>query len=348
MNRRTPRFWQQAISAAFITLVVGLAPHTSAFADSYPYFRTADGGPFAGGWFNSGNNSCDPNLYQGPTYPTSTTVSNQYQGAIMAWANNNRDQSSRSNLDAFALGLIEGNTSSNYGFYTSLSGANNQLSFSNFNNLNVNDFWGGILEGADLKTHCIPDYYGTKQANPLNWPGSFGAAADGQYVNNGNLTLSGVIPAGRQIVLFVNGNVTIGENITYDSGYNLSDVTKFALVVKGDIFIEPSVTSLDGWYIAQPLNSTNGGVIWTCSNGDNPLPDTYIRANCNNTLNIRGALTAKQVNLTRIAGNIGSATAAEVINFTPEMVLGGPFFEDSSTNNNVGKIQSLISLPPVF
>ncbi|MBI2285773.1 hypothetical protein HYU82_03045 [Candidatus Saccharibacteria bacterium] len=348
MNRRMPKLWQQAIGATLAIVFTALVPLSTAFADTKPYFRTLNGGPFTGGWFNSGTNPCEGANYQRPTF--SPSLGNKYRGAIMAWSNPGtpRGTGASSSLDAFATGLIEGKGSPDfYGFYSGISGTG-PLSFANVNSFGTGDFWGGIFEGAVLNNaHCIPDYYGTKQTNIVGGWTAGNYSMTGQRTWSGGNMPGGTIPAGNTLIIFASGTVNITGNIIYALN-NLTNVPKFALVVRGDIRISSSVTRLDGWYIAQPSGTSNG-VIWTCNNGTATITDTFIRTTpgCSSNLTINGALTAKQVNLSRISGNLGSGSA-ENINFSPEMILGGPFFEGGPSSNSSGVIQSLISLPPVF
>lgn len=352
--------WQQATGAALAIVFTALVPLSTAFADTKPYFRTLDGGPFTGGWFNNINSSCSSSgNYQSPFVGPSTN--RNYRGAIMGWANLSNRPGASSSLDAFATGLIEGPDSSstnspNYGFYTGLPTAgpspngSRSLSFSNSGS-SVARFWGGIFEGAALNAHCIPDYYNTKQdGTPPAWSGNFSASSPTNQFRWGGGDISGTVPLGKTVIIFASGDVRItGTGIRYASGYTIDNVPKFALVVQGNIYITPGVTQLDGWYIAQPRpsNISGTGVVWTCNNGTSTVSDTFIRSNCNSQLIIKGALTAKQVNLSRISGNLGSGSA-EDINFSPEMILGGPFFEGGPGSSTTGVIQSLISLPPVF
>lgn len=352
-----PKFWQQALGAALAILLVVLLPISTVSADTKPYFRTLNGGPFAGGWFGDGcSASAD---YQSPYKGASF---DPYKGAIMGFLDLGNGGAS-SNLDAFATGLIEGETTApddKYGFSTGLPSAgpgptgSRSLSFSNVapSSPSIGDFWGGILEGASGGEHCIPDYFGTKDTNIVGSWNGINYIESGQRTSSSTDMPAGVIPSGNKLIIFVNGNVQINGNITYGSN-NLSSVPKFAVIAKGNIYISPNVTQLDGWYIAQPTSGSSGGVIWTCSNGTEPLPDTYLRTTpgCSTKLTINGALTAKQVNLSRIGGNIGTVTSAEDVNFTAAMVLGGPFFEETTSgggSSSAGTIQSLISLPPVF
>ena len=345
---------------AYLLLSSGLA-----LADTRPYFRAYGSDTFAGGWFNSGASSCSPaaSTFQAPTY---SGLTNLYKGGVMTYAKSD-GSGAGSQFGALALGMIQGPTGSGepYGFTSGGSGYN-KLSFANFTSLSATDFWGGFWEGSDAHqaSHCTADYFGTKQNSPTAWSGSLSAAASGQYITTGLTLNSGseVVSAGKNITLFVNGNVYIGGNISYAGGYTANNVPKFALIARGNIFIDPAVSRLDGLYIAQPDPSVanpvtaDTGVIWTCHGNSPDVPTAaYVSSACRTKLTFNGAVVAKQVNLLRVNGDAasagpgessGSGNIAEVFNYTPEMVIGGGFFNSGTTNKY--KIESLISLPPVF
>jgi hypothetical protein len=365
------------LAAAFAYLVsFSLINAGLALADSQPYFRAYGADVFSGGWFNSSAVSCNPGdtaTYQAPDY---TNQKDAYKGAILGFAveSGSGSKGAGSEFGAIAMGLIEGDVSnpplSKYGFGTSSSG-NNRLDFANQKTYNVNNYWGGFLEGPARQAHCVQDYFGTLQtASPeaiVSAP-DITTLADKQYsikvVPNGDVTTigaSGQVPAGKKLTIFVDGNVYINSDITY-AGHNETDVPKFALVVKGSIYIAPTVSRLDGLYIAQPdltkanVVTADTGVIWTCHGNTTTDPDAaFVKDNCGAKLTFNGAVAAKQINLLRINGNVDSATLgeapnsgniAEVFNFTPDMVIGGGFF--NTTGGSAGKIESIISLPPVF
>lgn len=259
--------------------------------------------------------------------------------------------------------------------------AKNYLSFANFASLPPANYWGGLLiaPGTTRQTaYCVPDYYNTKIPSPL--PGSLpggqltsGTPSDSysQTAMSSPFDLMGsdsggsdvIIAAGTQITIYIKGSTYISHNITYGS-YGVDTVPKFSLVVQGSIYIGRNVTRLDGVYIAQsdPTDSSalrdDTGDIWTCHD-DNTAQIKYTDpAHCSNRLVINGALVAKQIQLMRTPGDIATAStsedgfaaaassgAAEVINYMPAMVVGGPFFNDTSSHS---EIDSLISLPPVF
>ena len=346
-----------------LTLLIG----GPAYADTKPYIKVFGGDVFAGGWFNSGTASCSTTSasYQAPTF---NPLNNQFRGGILAFANGRHGASV--DFGALAMGLIQGDPANSYGFYTGQTSSINTLSFANANTGVSSNYWGGYLAGATQQTHCIPDYFGTKQnTSPASTPTpggtsfNVGSLAKGQYLAPSGMTSDitaggpATIAAGNSVTVFIDGNAYISHNIVYDSSsYTVDNVPKFALVVKGSIFIDPSVTQVDGLYIAQPSSTGAGGSLWTCHDGSTSPPDGYwVYSNCNSKLTINGAIIAKQVDFMRINGDLSAApdneastsnNIAETINYIPAMVIGGPFFNLPPNQNP--KIDSLISLPPVF
>lgn len=329
-----------------------------AYADTKPYFQVRGGDAFAGGWFlakSSTTNQFDCDVagnYQAPSF-SGGTASNQYKGGILAFTQDtNLTKGARAEFGAFSLGTIEGNSAKNYGFASADGAVNNKLSFANKQvGYSVGSSWGGFLDGGLRQVHhCIKDYFTIKQESPGNWPpgGSVGNVGPGQYESSTRIDLNGgAVGAGESITLFVDGDVYIKSDITYDN-HTANDVPKFALVAKGNIFIDNDVGRLDGLYIAQPdPSSGNNGVIWTCAIASSAPNGNDVSRDCRTkSLTVNGALIAKQVNLTRVSGDIGTDTAAETINYTPETVIGGPIF--NTAPNTEFKIESLISLPPVY
>ena len=379
------------ILAVSLLLPVGIA----AAANHKPYFKVYGADVFTGGWFKSaGTCANDKNSsYQAPLYSIAASkFSGQtaYSGGIYGFAKAAGSRTGASSeLGAFSLGLIEGQASTDYGFYSGTAGTNS-LNFSNTNDTNdkASTYWGGFWEGTVRQSHCIPDYYGTKQNSPADLGGkTVGQLSTGQYKDTSGSMVTLVkknaaetIAAGTKLTIFVNGDVFIGNNISYAGGYSESNVTKFALVARGNIYIGPNVSRLDGFYIAQPGSGGGGGggddqqqgqqqggqqgdtslsgFIWTCHDSNTTTPDGgWIKDNCSQKLTINGALSAKQVNLVRTPGDLagapanegsGSGNIAEVVNYTPEMVVGGPFFNPPASAEATYKVQSIISLPPVF
>lgn len=136
------------------------------------------------------------------------------------------------------------------------------------------------------------------------------------------------------------------------------------LVAEGNIYIDPSVKSLDGIYVAQH-NGTNGGSIYTCNNANyngtgQPLIAAgntgYYAACSGNQLIVNGAFVANKVVLgrayssadtgaqgdTAASPGTGWNNAAEVFNYTPADWLENPFSETTNTYD------AITSLPPVL
>jgi len=177
--------------------------------------------------------------------------------------------------------------------------------------------------------------------------------------NGPSMTLPSAIPSG-DTVKYAKGDVYISNNIIYNGSgapwASLSAIPSFKLVVEGDIYIDHSVTQLDGLYVAMIDGNGNGGSIYTCAssigNDEKPgIPGFY--NTCKNKLTINGAFIAKQVHFLRTIGSLGQATtdnpvtgasnAAEVFNYSPEMWLPRNTSVPSS-----GRYDSITGLPPVL
>lgn len=327
--------------------------------------------------------------YQDPNYSNATLgiTADSNAGGILTYAKQSSGNSaggSSSQYGAFAVGNVDGDSTQN-GFYSAGAQAANQstaaktLTFSN----TITGNWGGAFEGSVRQSNCIPDYYSKMPPSAPNTSSLNAAVASGSGIYSAtaggsstySLTTGAVtVPAGDKITIYVKGDVYISNNISYQA-HDANSIPKFALVVTGSIYIDPAVTQLDGLYIAQPSAtdasavSADDGIIWTCHPNSTGALDYTYTTNCNSTLVVNGALIAKQVNFLRVKGDIGGANtsedsqsevaactsnpsgcnAAEVINYTPEMVMGGGFFTAGGSSGATGlPVDSLISLPPVF
>lgn len=376
------------------------------FPTNRPYIKNFGGDVMAGGWYANGANcSTDPTIYQNQNFANSNLTPplpiDKRTGGILAYANQsggNARGGSSSQYGAFAFGTIDSNNATpGYGFYSAANvnpGQNvSTLSFANYNSLYFPPDWGGVFEGSVPQSHCIPDYYSklptksvvdiSSQSQPLSYAisqsnlnGTTDFKATAPAPNTPLDLTSGIastIPAGKRITIYVSGDVYIDSNITYDSGADVDHVPKFALIVKGSIYIDKTVNELDGMYSAQPAdNSANSigkddGIIWTCHpNNTDILPYTY-PPKCTSPLVIKGAFIAKQISFYRVNGDIASASTSddnlgtinnclsggcnvsEIVNYTPAMIMGGDFFtSDKPGGPNGLPIDSIVSLPPLF
>lgn len=342
-----------------------------------PYFQVNRGDIFTGGWFDANSNACsnDEPTYQSPlgwiSQDHDQGTKGDHAGAIITYGMV-PDIGSRTDQAAYALGGIIHDNTSRYGFMTNTA---NQRTFANGGDEGgklgtVTSLWGGLLEGSTKQAHCIPDYYGVKWDLPKVWTNVLKDLPSGQYYVNGTDEVPVTIPEStiettQNVTIFVNGNAYIPANIVYNiDKETINDIPKFALVVSGNIYIAPAVSQLDGFYVAQPKASDNcddfrspdcHGKIFTCHDATDSLVPTkdFLSNNCRRQLTINGAVVAADIEFTRTIGDsTGVFTAnkpAEIINFTPEMVLGGSFFHGpSAATSNQSKIDSIISLPPIF
>ncbi len=174
---------------------------------------------------------------------------------------------------------------------------------------------------------------------------------------NGDVDLGGGDIAGRK-GLYVDGDVYIKGDIKYPD--DISGLPYFALIVKGNIYIDPSVTRLDGLYVAQPKDDNSAGQIITCANSSGPLKN-YDNPGCRSKLTINGAFVAKSVRFLRTLDSLRDSSrtddaitrehAAEIFNFIPEMYLGTPPFKNEGVgagSGSTGRYDSIMTLPPIL
>ncbi|TXG77334.1 hypothetical protein E6P97_02025 [Patescibacteria group bacterium] len=281
-----------------------------------------------------------------------TTASDPGRGKILAFSRSNgtlnRGSGSGSTLLVQALQGIEGFSSSQRAGMP----MDSYLTLANSGS-GVDTTWGGSYGGSQ----CASDFYAVASASPGTFPGM--PTASGSYTYAGPVTLSGAaIPAGRNITIYVDGDVTITGNITYagaSTGWgSLSDIPAFKLVAKGNIKVSRTVSELSGTYVAQPQDGGNGGTIYTCTNGITVLsaPAPLI-SQCSSPLTVYGAFIAKSVKFLRLSGSLNSSvsptdsaatsTAAEKFIYGPEAWMKAP-----ATSVGAGAYDSITSLPPAF
>lgn len=323
-------------------------PPGGATPASRPFFEVRGTDARAGGGYKSVIGSCGS--AGDPPYVSPTSAKNDIEGGIRSFAFNSGGTiyGSRGEFGADVLGVIF--QGQNYGFYAGATFANQDQPSNSMGGFLNNDS-GGIYTA-----HCLDDYYTNTRLtqSPAGFGGGdIGAQASGQYQAPGGISLSGTnISHGKQITLYVDGDVTINGDITYDNTWNAADqkdVPFLAIIVRGNIYVAPGVTKLDGLYIAQPDTSGGGGVFNTCT------PGSF----CNQQLVVNGAVIAQGVQLLRAHGTVGPLEAdlnslttnpAEVFNFVPSMVMGLPYWQNVDRGGAVvpNDIEALFSLPPVF
>ena len=153
---------------------------------------------------------------------------------------------------------------------------------------------------------------------------------------------------GNKTTIYVNGDVYIKNNISFGTFTSLDQIPSLNIVANGgNIYIDPSVTSLEGTYMAIRGSSGTGGAIYDCSTdslaGKYPANPATGNNQCfDNTLTINGSFIAHDVYFQRTKGNAATNSgAAEQFNYGPEQWLSSP----TSTSSSIETIQSL---PPLF
>ena len=166
-------------------------------------------------------------------------------------------------------------------------------------------------------------------------------------------------------------------NIEYAGGWSKAgDIPSVTIIAKGNIYINESVTRLDGTYVAVPdptAPAGSTGQIYTCvhyipapagtnefgtmdiyKKGD--LGNAAYQTNCNKQLVVNGSLVAEHINFLRTYGDIASSVAgehpylggifpnaAEVIINGPETYIGAPIVDSYSQTYDY-----FTSLPPIL
>ena len=239
--------------------------------------------------------------------------------------------------------------------------------------------------------HCVPDFYASKSGSKLPVSSSSlnlhrldgrgtGVVDQSEYIAPSGMTISGFrggagIADGNRVAIYVTGDVYIQHDIKFKSTawMSVDEIPSFYLIVKGDIYIDPGVSQLDGVYVAQP-DRGRGGTISTCAPGLGQFAGSQLYANCQNQLTVNGAFVASDVRLLRtnnslrnslggerplttgdcsLNGGNGSRTgtnydcAAEIFNFSPEVYLSRPGF-NAIGGPSVGKYDYITSLSPVL
>lgn len=185
----------------------------------------------------------------------------------------------------------------------------NELAFANSDPMTQDAYSPKLGGNYGNGPHCLPTY-----ELPTNSPAlpttnfSDPALANGSYTTD-NLSLTGnnVVRNGQKLSIFAK-DVYIGGNITYEdnpaSPWTRKTVPSLVIRASGNIYIDPSVTKLDGLFIAEPNGST-GGNIYTCGTASfTRMSSASLYGSCNNQLTVRGSFVARKVNLMRTYGSL--------------------------------------------
>ena len=193
---------------------------------------------------------------------------------------------------------------------------------------------------TDLTTYLSDD---TGRTGISSWPGSW-PGVSGQYVRNGNLSLPGrTINAGQRLTIYVNGDVTITDDIVFGN-YNVSDknqIPSLIIVATGDIDIAANVENLHGVYFARDE-------IDTCYNQGSALSSLV----CTEHLTVVGSFIADDIQFRRTFGGVsggnpnGGNRESEQFLFSSEMYLANHILISEVTPQL--EIDQILDLPPVI
>ena len=287
---------------------------TSFSVTNKPYFEVKNGDLTAGAGMNAGGTDC--------------AVARNDNASIVSWNRGSAGNYGGAGTQYAALAL---NRLQDFASGQGSALAPGGVSFANTTEGQLN-IAGGLFGGKFGAVHCTADYF----ANATG-------VQSGPYVLNAKS-----VADGTHQVLFVDGDVYVKGNVTFSGSYaNTAAVPSFAIVARGNIYIDPSVTQLDGFYVAQPASASDTkGNIYTCANDNVPAAlNRTLQNSCSNRLVINGAFVARQVWLLRTYGTV-SGDAAESFNYSPELWLSAPFGNNLSQARS--DYDSITSLPPIL
>lgn len=244
--------------------------------------------------------------------------------------------------------------------------APNGLTFANTPSLG--SFGGSLCATNFFDDTQHPDGHADKETVSGPVTRSVNSLSRPQTKVNGNLTLTSSGSFTGKRAVYVDGDVFINGNIAYDQSSYASAIPNFSLIVKGNIYIAPTVTQLDGLFVAQPESNGAAGEIYTCATGiGNPVGRPQLYNVCGGAqhdnsspdrqLVINGSFVAKYVYFMRTHGSLrdssGSneaqtkANAAELFRFSPEMYLSVPAFKETG-GSGAGGYDYITTLPPIL
>lgn len=291
------------------------------------------------------------------------------EAGIVGWNNNTPPgyTGAGGQYAAFAMGQIQ-EFVTNQGNGKTSNGEPNGLTFANraeSPGLPDVNLPSGMFGGMSGDAPCV-DYWKDRPGAVTALPsGPVSGWPDGNYYTTSDVNLGAAnIPDGKNISLFVEGNVAISGDLTYASATttwaNRNLIPSFKLIVHGSIFIGAGVGQLDGIYAAIPttgesnknnqFSAPNAGTITTCSQSAFTSYDPNLAlsngmsvACSNKPLVFNGSVSAQQLWLLRSYGGIATGQPAEVFNYQPEIWL-----KPKGTKSYAPQYQSIIGLPPVL
>jgi hypothetical protein len=236
-------------------------------------------------------------VLSGGAFASTGSCSSSGTGELEGWNNDTgSDYGASSQNAAIAFGPITGFASNQS--VENFSSSPTALTFANTSGITSDPYvpsLGGNFEPGG--SYCLSD--------PVP-----GATAQTFAGNTDIDSLTNMAP-GTDLYYKVNGNVYIGSNITYsnpNSSWGSNNVPSFVLDATGNIYIDPSVTELDGIYVSH-------GNIYTCGAGNSSVPNyvspmssSQLFTNCSKQLAVYGSFVANHVEMERTFGSLRDET----------------------------------------
>ena len=335
-----------------------------------PFVKTFFGDISAGGTFGAGraqdacltgvNGSTNPSgrIYGYSVASRQTTGPDIWRGASTQYALQAKHD---------VVGFYS-SANNNPGFELSLANANTSLTAHNFGgNLGVDrclfNYWRPVADLVATQVDAIDLAILVDEDQELYQPKTTGSAIRLSQSSNPDPDLKATV--------YIDGDVIIGDDIiNNDVGTNWSGINQIGLIqiiARGNIYIDKDVTTIDASLVAYPENTTDGGHIYTCSDGTDTYAGTTNSSlasghfsDCNRQLVVRGSLVGRQVHFGRIFDSVlneppksgydltktNATRASEVIFLSPELSLAQPattLFDDFNYSAD-----AILVLPPNF
>lgn len=309
-----------------------------------PYLRTYNNDVQAGyGFTNAG--TCENGTGDITAYTRSGA--NSYSG-------------SGTQLGAFARGQISGFRSA-----STLATAATLPEVIAFANTTLVNTAAGRFGGSFSAGNCMFDYWSqsSRAAVITNQVVDISTLETGSYyVEQTSATvpvvITGQIANSRRVSVYVNGAAFVrGASVGYSSANwsTRGEIPSLYVIARGDILIGSDVRNLDGNYIAQNRNLTDGRIT-TCA--DTTTLRTFssnasLLANCATRLVVNGSFSARRINFLRTIGTVnvsvpGEAAsvsnASEVFIYSLENFMG----EQALDGLQQQEYDSITALPPIL
>ena len=209
------------------------------------------------------------------------------------------------------------------------------------------DYFSGAPTAAEPPTSTIID------------PGTLTLGSKLYKAPTGGIELKkGNLQDNSRTALYIDGDLRITGDIGYANSTwsNETKIPSLHVYVKGNIYIQPGVTNLTGFFVAQQ-KGTDTGIIFTCANG-NARVTTNQLTSCALQLSVRGAFSSKRTYFDRGFKSLrdgkekelyGASNAAEKFYIGPEMYFVSPGAASTGGGTSSGDgYQFITTLPPIL